>query len=83
VSRSTARLDKPASKPIAWNGGAIALSLGWDAVLKESPEDDPVQADLAAAYKRLGGLGMETELLREKIARFEGGVPFHRARSRK
>jgi hypothetical protein len=26
---------------------------------------------------------MENELLREKIARLEGGVPFHRARSRK
>jgi len=25
---------------------------------------------------------MENELLREKIARLEGGVPFHRARSR-
>ena len=51
--------------------------------MKERSEDDPVQADLAAAYKRLGELGMENELLREKIARLEGGTPFHRARSRR
>ena len=51
--------------------------------MKEHPENDPLQADLAAAYERLGGLGMENELLREKIARLEGGVPFHRARSRR
>ena len=54
-----------------------------DARLKERPEDESLQAGLGAAYKRLGGLGMEDELLREKIARLEGGVPFHRARSRK
>ena len=41
------------------------------------------KAGLGAAYKRLGELGMENELLREKIARMEGGAPFHRARSRK
>ena len=40
-----------------------------DAGLKERPEDDPLQAGLGAAYKRLGELGMENELLREKIAR--------------
>ena len=54
-----------------------------DSALKERPEDDPLQAGLGAAYKRLGELGMENELLREKIARLEGGVPFHRARSRR
>jgi transposase len=54
-----------------------------DAGLKDRAEDDPVQAGLGAAYKRLGELGMENELLREKIARLEGGVPFHRARSRR
>jgi hypothetical protein len=54
-----------------------------DAGLKDRADDDPVQAGLGAAYKRLGELGMENELLREKIARLEGGVPFHRARSRK
>jgi len=54
-----------------------------DAGLKDRAEDDPIQAGLGAAYKRLGELGMENELLREKIARLEGGVPFHRARSRK
>jgi hypothetical protein len=54
-----------------------------DAGLKDRAEDDPTQADLSAAYKRLGELGMENELLREKIARLENGVPFHRARSRR
>jgi transposase len=54
-----------------------------DAALKERAEGDPIQAGLDAAYKRLGELGMANELLREKIARMEGGVPFHRARSRK
>ena len=54
-----------------------------DAWLKDRAEDDPIQAGLGAAYKRLGELGMENELLREKIARLEGGVPFRRARSRR
>ena len=63
-----------------WRERALAAL---DSALKERPEDDPLQAGLGAAYKRLGELGMENELLREKIARMEGGVPFHRARSRK
>ena len=63
-----------------WRERALAAL---DAGLKERPEDDPLQAGLGAAYQRLGELGMENELLREKIARLEGGVPFHRARSRK
>jgi hypothetical protein len=63
-----------------WRERALA---GLEAGLKDRAEDDPIQAGLGAAYKRLGELGMENELLREKIARLEGGVPFHRARSRK
>ena len=63
-----------------WRERALAAV---DAALKERAEDDPLQAGLGAAYQRLGELGMENELLREKIARLEGGVPFHRARSRK
>jgi len=63
-----------------WRERALA---GLDSALKDRPEDDPLQAGLGAAYKRLGELGMENELLREKIARLEGGMPFHRARSRK
>lgn len=63
-----------------WRERALAAL---DSALKERPEDDPLQAGLGAAYKRLGELGMENELLREKIARMEGGVPFHRVRSRK
>ena len=63
-----------------WHERALAAL---DAGLKDRAEDDPVQAGLGAAYKRLGELGMENELLREKIARLEGGVPFHRARSRR
>src|SRR5580692_10234192 len=63
-----------------WRGPALA---GLDAGLKERPQDDPVESGLSAAYKRLGELGMENELLRAKIVRVEGGVPFHRARSHK
>jgi hypothetical protein len=33
-----------------------------------------VQAGLGAVYKHLGELGVENELLREKIAHLEGGV---------
>jgi len=50
--------------------------------MPERAEDDPVRAGLGAAHKRLGELGMENELLRAKIARLEGGLPFARARSR-
>jgi hypothetical protein len=63
-----------------WRERALA---GLDAGLKDRAEDDPTQADLSAAYKRLGELGMENELLREKIVRLENGAPFHRARSRR
>jgi transposase len=63
-----------------WRERALA---GLEAGLKDRVEDDPIQAGLGGAYKRLGELGMENELLREKIARLEGGVPFRRARSRK
>ena len=63
-----------------WRERALAAL---DSALKERPEGDPLQAGLGAAYKRLGELGMENELLREKITRLEGGVPFHRARSRR
>ena len=63
-----------------WRERALAAL---ESALKERAEDDPLQAGLGAAYKRLGELGMENELLREKIARLEGGVPFHRARSRR
>jgi transposase len=62
-----------------WRERALAAL---DAGLKDRVEDDPTHAGLGAAYKRLGELGMENELLREKIARLEGGVPFRRARSR-
>jgi len=63
-----------------WRERALA---GLESALKERHEDDPLQAGLGAAYKRLGELGMENELLRQKVARLEDGVPFHRARSRR
>ena len=56
---------------------------GLDASLKERQDDDPVQLGLDAAYQRVGELSMENELLREKIARLEGGGSFRRARSRR
>jgi transposase len=45
-----------------WRERALAAL---EARLKDRAEDDPVQAALGAAYKRLGELGMENELLRE------------------
>ena len=63
-----------------WRERALA---GLDASLKERQEGDSVQAGLEAAYKRVGELSMENELLREKIARLEGSGSFQRARSRR
>src|SRR3712207_1140940 len=45
-----------------WRERALA---GLDASLKERQEGNPVQAGLEAAYKRVGELSMENELLRE------------------
>ncbi len=63
-----------------WRDKALA---SMDAGLKERADDDPVQAGLEAAHKRVGELSMEVELLRAKIGRLENGTPFHRARSRR
>src|SRR4051812_26552957 len=63
-----------------WRDKALAAM---DAGLKERTDDDPLQAGLDAAHQRVGELSMEIELLRAKIGRLEGGVPFHRARSRR
>jgi transposase len=63
-----------------WRDKALA---SMDAGLKERADNDPVQADLDAAHKRVGELSMEVELLRAKIGRLETGTPFHRARSRR
>ncbi len=63
-----------------WRDRALA---GMDANLKQRADDDPLQAGLDAAHKRVGELSMEVELLRAKIGRLENGTPFHRARSRR
>ena len=63
-----------------WRERALA---GLEASLKERQGEGPVQAGLDAACKRVGELSMEVELLREKIAHLEGGIPFRRARSRR
>jgi transposase-like protein len=63
-----------------WRDKALA---SMDAGLKERADDDPLQAGLDAAHKRVGELSMEVELLRAKIGRLEAGTPFHRARSRR
>ena len=63
-----------------WRNKALAAM---DAGLKERADDDPVQAGLDAAHKRVGELSMEVELLRARIGRLEAGTPFHRARSRR
>jgi hypothetical protein len=63
-----------------WRDKALA---SMDAGLKERADDDPLQAGLDAAHKRVGELSMENELLRARIGRLETGTPFHRARSRR
>src|SRR5688500_7689719 len=63
-----------------WRDKALA---SMDAGLKERADDDPLQAGLDAAHKRVGELSMEVELLRAKIGRLEAGIPFPRARSRR
>ena len=63
-----------------WRNKALAAM---DAGLKERADDDPVQAGLDAAHKRVGELSMENELLRARIGRLETGTPFPRARSRR
>jgi len=63
-----------------WRDKALAAM---DAGLKERTDDDPLQAGLDAAHKRIGELSMENELLRAKVGRLENGTPFHRARSRR
>ena len=63
-----------------WRDKALA---SMDAGLKERADDDPLQAGLDAAHKRVGELSMENELLRAKIGRLETGTPFPRARSRR
>src|SRR5690348_18492446 len=44
-----------------WRDRALT---GMAAGLKERADDDPAQADLAAAHQRVGELSMENELLR-------------------
>jgi transposase len=63
-----------------WRDKALA---SMDVGLKERADDDPVQAGLDAAHKRIGELSMENELLRAKIGRLETSTPFPRARSRR
>ena len=63
-----------------WRDKALAAM---DAGLKERTDDDPLQAGLDAAHKRVGELSMENELLRARIGRLETGTPFPRARSRR
>jgi hypothetical protein len=63
-----------------WRNKALAAM---DAGRKERADDDPLQAGLDAAHKRVGELSMKVELLRTKIGRLETGTPFPRARSRR
>ena len=60
-----------------WRDRAL---FGMDAGLK-SRRDDPVQAELDAAMKRIGELAMENELLYERCRK--GNVPFPKGRSRR
>jgi hypothetical protein len=68
VNQSRPSRARSRSNPTDWPERALAAL---DAGLKDRAEDDPVQSGLGAPYKRFGELGIENELLREKIARLE------------
>ncbi|UEM18699.1 hypothetical protein JL100_016465 [Skermanella mucosa] len=60
-----------------WRDKVLAAA---DAGLKERADGDPVQAGIDAVQKRVGELGMENELLRDKIGRLAAATLFHWAR---
>ena len=69
---TTARLS-------AWRDQAL---LAAEAALKERERDDR-DDEIARLKGKVGEMTMETELLREKIARLEAGAPLARRRARR
>jgi hypothetical protein len=71
-------LNVTAARLSQWRDQAL---LAAEAALKERERDDR-DDEIARLKGKVGEMTMETELLREKIARLEAGVPLARRRSR-
>src|SRR5512144_270231 len=72
-------LNVTAARLSEWRDRAL---LAAEAALKERTSDDRDDA-ITRLKGKVGEMTMETELLREKIARLEAGVPLARRRSRR
>ena len=72
-------LNVTAARLSAWRDRAL---LAAEAALKERERDDR-DDEIARLKGKVGEMTMETELLREKIARLEAGAPLARRRSRR
>jgi transposase len=72
-------LNVTAARLSAWRDRAL---LAAEAALKERDRDDR-DDEITRLKGKVGEMTMETELLREKIARLEAGVPLARRRSRR
>ena len=71
-------LNVTAARLSQWRERAL---LAAEAALKERERDDR-DNEIARLKGKVGEMTMETELLREKIARLEAGAPLARRRSR-
>src|SRR5512132_4109478 len=72
-------LNVTAARLSEWRDRAL---LAAEAALKERDRDDRDE-EIARLIGKVGEMTMETELLREKIARLEAGAPLARRRSRR
>ena len=79
LERRTHELNVTAARLSAWRDRAL---LAAEAALKERERDDR-DDEIARLKGKVGEMTMETELLREKIARLEAGAPLARRRSRR
>jgi Transposase len=72
-------LNVTAARLSEWRDRAL---LAAEAALKERTSDDR-DDEITRLKGKVGEMAMETELLREKIARLEAGAPLARRRSRR
>src|SRR5512143_2790719 len=78
LERVARELNVTAARLSQWRERAL---LAAEAALKERARDDR-DDEIVRLKGKVGEMTMETELLREKIARLEAGVPLARRRSR-
>lgn len=79
LERVARELNVTAARLSEWRDRALWAA---EAALKERTSDDRDDA-ITRLKGKVGEMTMETELLREKIARLEAGVPLARRRSRR